>query len=106
MRLAHQFARLLQQIQTAPALHRRLVSYLVDHEPQEVEAGVLDRLLAVSQGTIYKNPPTQFVKLGLIQRQPHPQGFTYKSRIRAILAQDCSLLDPAEIVERIAQAAK
>jgi hypothetical protein len=94
---------LLNDIGRAKPMHQRLLSYLVDHEPDCFDAQFLARITGVTSDRFKKNPPTELMKLGLIKRVVQGSGkFLFQSQIGDLLARECPDLDLEFAKEQIA----
>ena len=83
-------------------LDRRIVSFLVDHEPTEYNARDLSVALALSPDTLPGNPPMVLLASKLISRRKVAGKFVYRSVVLDKIAAECPMIDRSQAIENIA----
>ncbi len=94
------FTVLARRIATLPKYQRALLKLLTeknrDMGVQEVAAW-----LNIQESTISKNPPTDLLRLRLVERDRHRDGFHYRSVLRDYLQVEFPGIDAETLVQRI-----
>jgi len=86
--------RLLSRFTREEMLHRRVLSFLVEHSPGAYSAHQIAAWTNCPQELIEDDPPHGFLSSGLILRERRTSGTLYRSALRAFVNQEFRVFQP------------
>ncbi len=96
------FATLVKRLADLPGQERRILQVLVDHgEERLLPRQEIAAWLQVQEKTITGHPPMNLLRLHVIERELHDDGYRYRSKLRWYLAQEFPGQDIEALIKRL-----
>jgi len=86
--------RLVARISKRDLLHRRLLSFLVQHAPESYTVDQISAWTRCARELIEDEPPHEFLECGLLLRERRTDGMRYRSNLKTFVAKEFGVYQP------------
>jgi hypothetical protein len=86
--------RLVTRIERQSSLHRRILAFLVTHEPGAYTTEQISAWTNCARSLIEDEPPADLLATGLVERERRAEGIRYRSRLKGFVTAEFGVYQP------------